>query len=570
MSVLGAYAYLTHTSARNRLRRGLRQLRSPRYVVALLFTVAYFGFLLFNPGQESRGPLGTAPIPGLATLGALALLALVTWWWAIGSDASALAFTPAELQFLFPAPVTRRQLVQFKLVRAQLVILVNILIWSALLRRGQGDDLLLLRPISLWVLFSTMQMHRLGATLARTSAAEHGGAGMRRSLPALVVVGVLAAWTAWLGVRAWPDGGFSLGALGAWLAALRDAPPLLPFRLAVAPVFAESARAWLVAIGPALALMLLHFLWVVRADAAFEDAAVEASAARARRVGSRRGGAREVTSRPKRGLAARLAVRLPLRPTGDPAVAIVWKNAYALLRGDRVARQLGFFAVAVVVLCAVAWSRPAQSGVVLGIITAWSGMLVVIGPLWLRNDLRGDLPRLAQLRTYPVPATRMVLAQLASSAVALTLLELALGAALFVALLRSPDVTIPMEARVAYAAAAALALPAINLLSTAIHNAAALLFPAWLPLGADRKPGFEAMGQMYLTMFATLVLLAVLLIPPAIVGGLVAMGFAGAYGPWAAPLAVIAGSAVALGELLLLVAWLGRVFERTEPAEVGA
>ena len=118
MSVLGAYAYLTRTSARNRVRRGLRQLRSPRYVVALLFAVAYFGFILFNPGQGSRGTFGGALVPEMATLGALALLALVTWWWAIGSDASALAFTPAELQFLFPAPVTRRQLVQFKLVRA--------------------------------------------------------------------------------------------------------------------------------------------------------------------------------------------------------------------------------------------------------------------------------------------------------------------------------------------------------------------------------------------------------------------------------------------------------------------
>src|SRR5688500_16512863 len=151
MSVLGAYAYLTRTSARNRVRRGLRQLRSPRYVVALLFAVAYFGFILLNPGQGSRGTFGSALVPEIATLGALALLALVTWWWAIGSDASALAFTPAELQFLFPAPVTRRQLVQFKLVRAQLVILLNILIWSVLLRRGQGDDLLLLRPLSLWV-----------------------------------------------------------------------------------------------------------------------------------------------------------------------------------------------------------------------------------------------------------------------------------------------------------------------------------------------------------------------------------------------------------------------------------
>ena len=570
MSVLGAYAYLTWTTARNRARRSLRQLRSPRYVVALLFAAAYFGFILLNPGQGSRGALAGPVVPELATLAALALIALVTWWWAIGSDASALAFTPAELQFLFPAPVTRRQLVQFKLVRAQLVILVNILIWSVLLRRGPGDDLLLLRPISLWVLFSTMQMHRLGATLARAAAAEHGGAGVRRSLPALAIVGLLTASVAWATVRAWPAGGLTIETARPLLRTLADAPALLPFHLAVAPVFATDARAWLLAIGPALALMLLHFAWVVRADAAFEDTAVAASAARARRAGSARRGTTDVTARRRGSGIRRLALRLPLRPTGDPAVAIVWKNAYAVVRGDRFARQLGFFGVVIVALCVVSWAYPAKSGMLLGIVSTWTAALPLLGPLWLRNDLRGDLPRLAQLRTYPIPATRMVLAQLASSAVALTLVELALGATLFIALLRSPDVTMAMGTRVALAIAVALALPAINLLSTAIHNAAALLFPAWMPLGADRKPGFEAMGQMYLTMFATLLLLGVLLVPPTIVGGIVAMPFVAAYGAWVAPLGVVAGSAVAIGELLLLVRWLGGVYERTEPSEVAA
>ena len=571
MSVLGAYAYLAGASARNRVRRGLRQLRSPRYVVALLFAATYVGFVLVNGADGAREGLGPEVAPArMATLGALALLALVTWWWALGSDASALAFTPAELQFLFPAPVTRRQLVQFKLVRAQLVILVNILIWSVLLRRGGGGDLLLLRPVALWVLFSTMQMHRLGATLVRASAAEHGGAGLRRGLPGIAIVVALAATVAWTGVRAWPDGGVTVEALGAWLERVREAPALLPFRLAVAPVFATDAAAWLAAIGPALALMLVHFLWVVRADTAFEDAAVEASEARARRAHSRRGGAAEVTSQPGRALARRLALRLPLPAAGDPAVAIVWKNAYAVLRGDRFVRQLGFFGVLVVVLCAVAWARPEQSGFVLGIVGTWTAALLLLGPLWMRNDLRGDLPRLEQLRTYPLPAARLVLAQLASSALAMTLVELALGVVLFVALLRSPDVTLPLDTRLAIALAVALALPAVNLLSAAIHNASALLFPAWMPLGANRKPGFEAMGQMYLTMFVTVLVLAVLLVAPAAVGALAAFPLAAVYGAWAAPVGVVVGSAVALGELRLVVRWLGGVFERTEPADVAA
>jgi hypothetical protein len=568
--MLGAFAYLTLTSARNRFVRQLRRLRSPRYVVALLFAVAYFGFVFANPSSRG-GAMSEALNPLVETLAALALVGLAVYWWVIGSDTGALAFSPAELQFLFPAPVTRRQLVQFKLIRAQLVILLNILIWSLLLRRGAEEGALAwVRPLSLWVLFSTMQLHRLGATLARTSAAEHGGAGLRRSAVAMGVVAIALGAIGYGFVREWPAAGLTLDTLRPTLEAATGVPPaswaLAPVRVVVAPVFAGELAAWARAIPLAAALMLLHFVWVVRADAAFEDAAVEASAERAARAATRRGGGPS-SSRRRGGAAGRRW--LPLRPTGDPVVAILWKNMHAVTRGDRFVRQLLFFGVAVLGMSVVSYLRPERTApFVLGIITAWGSLLVLLGPLWLRNDLRGDLPRLELLRTYPLPPARTVAAEIASSALVLTLLELALGVAVFVALLRAPGIELPLVDRVAIAAAAALALPAVNLLSASIHNASALLFPAWLPLGGDRKPGFEAMGQMYLTLFASMILLALLLALPVLVGAIAAYAFAPGLGAWRLVPAVVAGSLVAAGELALIIRWLGGVYARTEPADV--
>jgi hypothetical protein len=58
------------------------------------------------------------------------LLLSAARWWLFGADRGTLAFAPAEVQFLFPAPVSRRALVHAKLVRTQLAILLNTLILS--------------------------------------------------------------------------------------------------------------------------------------------------------------------------------------------------------------------------------------------------------------------------------------------------------------------------------------------------------------------------------------------------------------------------------------------------------
>src|SRR5690606_5424548 len=132
-------------------------------------------------------------------------LLLVAYWWLIGKESSALAFSEAEMLFLFPAPTTRRQLIQFKLIRVQVVILINIVVWTLLLGRGRGTgELIWLRPLSLWVLISTMHPHRLGASLPRANLSGNGSAGLRRRWPVAAIRLLLLGAGATGSARAWP------------------------------------------------------------------------------------------------------------------------------------------------------------------------------------------------------------------------------------------------------------------------------------------------------------------------------------------------------------------------------
>ena len=47
--MIGAFAYLTFFSARNRLIQKLQRLKNPRYAIALLLGLGYFWTIYFNP-----------------------------------------------------------------------------------------------------------------------------------------------------------------------------------------------------------------------------------------------------------------------------------------------------------------------------------------------------------------------------------------------------------------------------------------------------------------------------------------------------------------------------------------
>ena len=569
-----ALRYLLVHSAKNRLRGQLARLRRPRYLLAIVAGGAYFGTLLFNSRMPS--PLSGSTSSALGQLIYTAVIFVtIAGGWILGSDRPALVFSEAEVQLLFPAPVSRAALVRYKVAQAQLVVLFSVLIWVVLLRRGGTTLPFWMRAISLWIILSTLYLHRVGASLVRTSAAAHGARGVRRNMVPIAIVAVAIAIVGWSVVRAVPGvrAAMMVGEGGDALARLATSQPLAgilyPFHLLVTPLFAETSRQWLMAIVPAFALMAAHYPWVTRTDAAFEEAAADAAAKRARAVASTRGTRRRPLPDVEREAARPW---FALAPTGHPAVAIVWKNVLAYTRTLRLT-TFAILAVGVVVIGSAVysqvedWHELAAIGEILAAIPLV--MLVFLGPGFVRADLRQDLLQLDQLRSYPLRGSTIVAAEIASTASILTVMQyLLLGVAVCLA---SYDRRAPVPLAPA-ALIALIALPTLNAITLTVANGAALLFPGWVRLGDGRAAGIEAMGQNVLGILVSRVLTMIALIPPLIVAGVVASlvdAWTGrAMGVWsfvpAAPLAAL----VVFLELWAVITWLGGVFARTDLAQI--
>ena len=90
------------------------------------------------------------------------------------------------------------------------------------------------------------------------------------------------------------------------------------------------------------------------------------------------------------------------------------------------------------------------------------------------------------------------------------------------------------------------------------------MFPAWVPLGNQRARGLDAMGQRLIMMGGTWLLMAVALLPGAIVGGIIWFALQQFIGPGALIPAAAACTAIVGIEVLLATEALGPVYERLD------
>jgi hypothetical protein len=152
-------------SLRGRFLRWARQLKQPRYLIAFLAGLAYFGLVLgprlLATSFGGRGPRfrGAAGPPLADYAGPLALLmgfglALsLTLVWLLTSAKPSLPLTEAEVHLLLPAPLTRRQVFAFALVRAQIGILIGSF-FVALFTSGGHPGHRMLRWVATWGVLS--------------------------------------------------------------------------------------------------------------------------------------------------------------------------------------------------------------------------------------------------------------------------------------------------------------------------------------------------------------------------------------------------------------------------------
>ena len=564
------FAFLILTSFRNRLVSMARRVKKPRYAIGMILGLAYVYFFFLSPMAGGPGGIRTSLLQNevVQTIAPALLVLLLATTWFGGATLNALTFTQAEVSMLFPAPVSRRGLILYKLGTAQLPILLNAVILAFVFGRGPAAIPKWLAVVSLWVTFSTLHLHRLGAALTHASTLEHGRAGFKRNWFAQVVTLVIVATVIGM-VFVAPfearSGGGSPSSLIQQVVGPLQRPVvqmvLYPFSIILAPAFSTSLGEWAQAMVPALLLMALHVFWVLRTQAAFEEAAVEASARRQQVVDAWRN--RGTVARPRKVKGEGLV--LGLKPVGHPAIAIVWKNTLCFFRTVRPMQMMASMMMPAIVGAYFGFKNNAGATAIAGIAAMFAFVLLLAGGASIRNDLRADMLNLTQLKAIPLRGREIVLAEIVSSALPLAIMQLLLLDIATVSLQMGKD-AIDQSVATSIAISLPFAVAALNLVGSTLRNGSAVLFPSWIRLGAEGAGGFEIIGQQMLTMLAMLLSFMVLMIVPAAVTLFIVM-YVQPAAAVAIVFSVLVGALALAAECYGLIAWLGRAFERTEPSQ---
>jgi ABC-2 type transport system permease protein len=588
--MLNALLYLRFTSAKNWLRVRLRRLRQPKYLFGAIVGCAYFYLFFFRPfGGGRRGPhhpaaaeavaavSGSLPVdllPMVTAFGTLALFSFLTMMWVVPAQRAALGFSEAEIAFLFPAPVTRRALVHFRLLSAQLRSLIGAIVMMLFSNRWTifGGSAFT-HAVGWWFIFSMLNLHFSGASFTLTRLSDLGlGAWRRRVLALLVVAAVVAA-----SVFRLPSGeripvlaaDNDLGPVSDWAVALTGTAPLSwmiwPLQRVLGPFLAPDTMHFLAALLPALAILTLHYLWVVSSAVAFEDASLEHAEKRSARAAAWRAG------KTAGSLAPTQARRAPFRlhSTGRPEYAFLWKNLLSTWQYFTPRVLLGSAAV---IVGTAAWlkTQPASHALLplVGIVTGIFALYVlVVGPQFARQDIRGDLGHADLLKTFPLAGWQIIAGELLTPVVVLSaILWLAL---LVITLTLQPTGDafswLSPVVRVVAAVCLGLIVPPLVCLQLLVPNAAALFFPGWFQMSRTRGGGPEVIGQRMIFFFAQVLTMALALLPAVGVAGLlifIAWTFIGPV------VAMAIGTFFVLATLVAEVGFglwlLGRRFERLD------
>jgi len=567
------FFYLYH-SVKNRLLVRVRRLREPRYLIGGIAGALYFYFYLFRVFHRNSSA-GVAPgVPGaqrslVISLYALGFLIALLLTWVLPHSRAALSFTEAEVAFLFPAPVGRQGLINFKLLRLQAGILFSSFIMAAVGRFGGG--MFYSRWIGWWIILFAFNLHLLGSSFVLTMMMDRGISNWRRRGIFLGAIGLgVAGLACWL-VASFPpppelaSGKDAFPVLFHYLDHALESGPLpyllYPFKMVMAPFLSKTPGEFFLALPGALGLLALHYAWVLRSNVAFEEASLETSRKTAERVAAIRSGNWHGARHRK------TALRSPFRlaPTGFPAIALIWKNLIAA--GNLITVRFWIMLAWIAVVGGMIFHSRMHNNLneALTILLLFLlGFSALLGPNILRNDLRQDLPMTDMLKTLPLSGWQLVLGEiLAPVSILIGVQWLLLLLALLCAPAQWDHRSFPLLTRLGFAVAAAILLPAVDFISLLIRNAAVMTFPAWFQLGRDGPRGFENTGQQLILVFGQTIALALSLLLPAVAG--VAVWFLSMvfYGP---AFASVAASVAALGvltvEAVLAVRFLGGVFER--------
>lgn len=579
LALIRALAFLQSRSLANALKARLRRLRQPKYLIGAVVGLGYMylwvGRAIFS-GWRHGGR--SVALPGdtlelFEALAALIVFGLFLGTWLFSGERASLRLSEAELNFLLPAPLTRKMLVRFRLIRAQVGTFLSALFLTLFTGRMARDGHAVVHMLSWWLVLTVMNLHAIGASFTVQRLTEAGLASwLRRVLTVGLGVGIAATIGLWL--RGLPAPQIGLGGTPSEVArdfndwvtlALNSGPGpwlLAPFRWLVRPWFAADGWDFLRSLPPVLALIGLHYWWIERSEVAFEEASLDAAQKRAAlRSAAKEGKLRE--ARPTRALIPPFR----LRERGFAPVALVWKH---LIRSRFTRAKLGFgigLAVFFGVLVRLPFVPNPAAVAIASVFQISLIPLVFIGGASASLPFRRDLNELDVLKGYPLPGWQIVLGQLLGGMSVIGALQALaiLGAVLTYRPAAALAELTPIQV-VLVAAGLWLIVWPLNLVNAFMPSAAALLFPAWMKTSSGRDAhagGIEVIGQRLLMGLLQLLATVIAWVPAGLLG---AGGFF--LGQWLQGIelgivvAAILGAAVLTTEAAAGIWVLGRLLDR--------
>jgi hypothetical protein len=588
--MIGALLYLRFTSLRNLVIFRLGRLRQPKYLVGTAVAVIYIYFVLLRRTGIPGGPSGAAPGVAEAMQGAVVVicvaasalaLARIAFAWIAPAEKPGLRFSEAEIAFLFPAPITRRTLIHFRLLSAQIAILFTSVLLVFFFRRfGGAGGTRLTHAVGWWVILSTFDLHLNGTNLTLSRLKEKGShyaLWRTAAVAAIAAYAIAIACSAMAFLNAHSPGVLASGhGLGRLVQGLADSSPLrwliLPFKVVFAPYFAATALDFGLAMIPALGLLALHYYWVSSTEARFEEGSIALAEKRAAAKAALAGGTLRVD-------ASKLRARsgpFPLSPKGPPETAFLWKNLLSM-RSSLLNRRVALLSLWVIFcLCFALKSllavRAREDGAdVYGLlIVMFCGIVAVytllMGPQVVRQDLRGDLPNVDILKTYPIEGWRLALGELLAPVVVLSLvLWLCIIVCAFAIDSRGEVEWLTPGVRLMLALCLGSAAPLLCLIQLIIPNSFMVLLPGWYQASRSRGAGIELMGQRLILGVGQLLIALLAVVPAAGAAALIAISSAWVLGAGTAiALATLAALAILAGEAAVGLWWLGERFAKLD------
>lgn len=514
------FVFIATRTFKNRMLSRLRRLRNARYLISFLVAMAYFwfsGFLhlfrhLFRDGSGISQLVVTSSA-FTSDVAALVVLAMMILAWALPEQEAGLKFSEAEINFLFPAPITRRQLLIYKILRQQPQVLISAALISFLgFRRGNF--------LGLWLSFVVLAIYFTFTALGRARLKlARVGFLIRLVVVAAVVIGVShLLWTG-LAIAGLEDAARAMqphSGRTAKAIELSFHGPLAATILFVPRLFARATLPPnLLQLAIACAALLLFgailLELALRMNVSFEEASIRASQRRTdrqlRRASHRVGG---LVTFP------RIPPPFKLSPRSGPMVAIFWKNLTAGLRIASPWLVIMFLAAMYFAGQAAYSKEPAVRGMMGGFTLILAALFPFLGSKVFAQDMRLDLPRIELLKSYPIAGDRLVAAEIAAPMAFVAAVEIML---LTVAAIIMRMAGLPKElaffATPEFIVIALLFATPLCALQLLIQNAVPILLPGWAMRSPDEQRGFVVMGQRVLMLGGNLLILGVALIPPA-------------------------------------------------------